>query len=54
MPFQVSRSMSGIGSPYVAEVCTLAFSRTVKTPAGVEWPGLPVEQVDTPIRMPLR
>jgi hypothetical protein len=35
MPFHVSRSMSGIGSPYVAEVWVLAFSRIVKTPVGV-------------------
>ncbi len=36
------------------ETCSSFFWRMVKTPIGVEYPFLPVETVETPIRLPLR
>ena len=47
--------MFGMGALlYVDERWFLSFCKTVNTPTGVSWPGLPVEQVDTAMRMPLR
>lgn len=47
--------MFGMGALlYVLDLWCLSFWRTVNTPVGVAWPFLPVEQVDTPIRTPLR
>jgi hypothetical protein len=55
MPPQVRRSIFGIGaSSNSLEECSFAFSKMVKTPVGVSNPFFPVEQVDTPIRIPLR
>jgi hypothetical protein len=41
-------------SLYRLEWCVLSFCRMVNTPVGVAWPGRPVAQVETPIRMPSR
>jgi hypothetical protein len=54
MPLRVRRNVFGMSSPYLTDRCTLNLLMTVNIPAGVEWPGMPVEQVESPISAPFR